>query len=68
MIEDFDHPAMRRYVAVRPPGDLDDDVVAVPGAMRKAGSDLDRVPVTRILRFDAAHTLHRMIDPAKLRG
>ena len=62
--EYLDHAAVRGLIAVRPLGDVDDDVVAVLCAVREVTGDLDRIPVARILRLDAPVVHDRVPDAA----
>ena len=52
--EHLDDAPMRRLLALRPPSDLDDDVVAVARTLREPLRHLHRIPMPRIFRLHLA--------------
>jgi hypothetical protein len=54
IVQHVDDAPLRRRFALRPPGHLDDDVVAVARAVPLAAAHLHRVPMAGILRLHPA--------------
>ena len=64
VLEHLDDAALRRRFTLRALGHLDDDVVAIFGSVPVPLRYLDRVPVSRVFRFDLAAVVARAPDAA----